>query len=82
MKLAILRNPDVIEKNQYRIRTQRPKVSKDLLVSSNAQKKRSNFVALCYLFLASWLWIWYVNAFIQHSFDLHLVRDLEPTYLY
>ena len=39
MKLAILQNPDVIEKNQYRIRIQRPKISKDLLVSSNAQKK-------------------------------------------
>ena len=49
MKLAILQNPDVIEKNQYRIRIQRPKISEDLLVSSNAQKK-GHFFALCYLF--------------------------------
>ena len=39
MKLAILQNSDVMEKNQYRIRIQRPKISKDLLVSFNAQKK-------------------------------------------
>ena len=35
MKLAILQNPDVIEKIQYRIQIQRPKISEDLLVSSN-----------------------------------------------
>ena len=39
MKLAILQNSDVMEKNQYRIRIQRPKISKDLLVSFDAQKK-------------------------------------------
>ena len=39
MKLAIMQNSDVMEKNQYRIRIQRPKISKDLLVSSDAQKK-------------------------------------------
>ena len=39
MKLAILQNSNVMEKNQYRIRIQRPKISKDMLVSSNAQKK-------------------------------------------
>ena len=39
MKLAILQNSDVMEKNQYRIRIQQPKISKDLLVSFNAQKK-------------------------------------------
>ena len=44
MKLAILQNSDVIEKNGCQIRTQRPKISKDLLVPSNAQV----FVALCY----------------------------------
>ena len=45
MKLAILLNSDVMEKNQCQIRIQRPKISKDLLVSSNAQI----FVALCYI---------------------------------
>ena len=39
MKLAILQNPDVIGKNRYRIWIQRPNISKDLLVSSNAQEK-------------------------------------------
>ena len=39
MKLAILQNPDVIGKNQYRIRIQRPKISKDWLVSSNVRNK-------------------------------------------
>ena len=43
MKLAILQNSDVIEKNGCQIRAQRPKISKDLLVPSNAQI----FVALC-----------------------------------
>ena len=43
MKLAILQNSDVMEKNQCQIRIQRPKISKDLLVLSNAQI----FVALC-----------------------------------
>ena len=47
MKLAILQNPDVIEKNQYRVRIRRPKISKDFW-SHLMGKKRSNFVALCY----------------------------------
>ena len=46
MKLAILLNSDVMEKNQCQIRIQRPKISTDLLVSSNAQI----FVAMRYLF--------------------------------
>ena len=48
MKLAILQNSDVIEKNGCQIRTQRPKISKGLLVPSNAQI----FVALCNLCIA------------------------------
>ena len=43
MKLAILLNSDVMEKNQCQIRIQPTKISEDLLVSSNAQI----FVALC-----------------------------------
>ena len=48
MKLAILQNSDVMEKNQYRIRIQRPKISKDLLVSFNAQKKVKFFCSVLF----------------------------------
>ena len=53
MKLAILRNSDVMEKNLYRIRTQRPKISKDLLVPSNAQ--------ICNLYMEE-IYAWLISS--------------------
>ena len=49
MKFTILQNPDVIEKNEYRIWIQRPKISEDLLVSSNAQKKGQFFCPVLFI---------------------------------
>ena len=45
MKLAILRNSDVMEENGFRIRTQRPKIIQKQVVLF--QDKKVNFVDLC-----------------------------------
>ena len=46
MKLAILQNSDVMEKNGFRIRTQRPKIIQKQVVLFQDEKK-VNFVDLC-----------------------------------
>ena len=46
MKLAILQNSDVMEKNGFRIRTQRPKIIRKQVVLFQDEKK-VNFVDLC-----------------------------------